>query len=180
MEKEKKVFKCHQRVHHVKINTFCHFISSTISSPQEYKIKYKCRRLTSSYSINWESFVKSWCFDRLLIIHWWGVSLSSAIMPFRYWDLPSCPAKLVSILQQQIWLLQDQSRGELQGDSTAWDRGWETYEERRYVTKGHFLATWFSISSSLHNGEETIAFPLHIQGMEKMATLHGLISTDFI
>ena len=49
----------------------------------------------------------------------WGVSLSSAIKPFTSWDLPSCPARLVSIFQQQMHVLHNHSRAELQGDRTV-------------------------------------------------------------
>ena len=53
----------------------------------------------------------------------WGVSLSSAIKPFTSWDLPSCPAMLLSIFQQQMHVLHHHSRAELQGDRTVQQDG---------------------------------------------------------
>lgn len=45
--------------------------------------------------------------------------MSSAIKPFTSWDLPSCPARLVSIFQQQMHVLHNHSSAELQGDGTV-------------------------------------------------------------
>lgn len=49
--------------------------------------------------------------------------MSSAIKPFTSWDLPSCPAMLLSIFQQQMHVLHHHSRAELQGDRTVQQDG---------------------------------------------------------
>lgn len=86
-----------------------------------------------------QSFVwSSWCLG-VLIIQCWGISLSSAIKPFTSWDLPSCPARLVSIFQQQMDVLHNHRRADLQGDRTVQQDG---EHAKKDVTKTHNNATF--------------------------------------
>lgn len=72
--------------------------------------------------------------------------MSSAIKLFTSWDLPSCPARLVSIFQQQMHILHNHGRAALQGARTLRQDGKRVKKD---VTKTHNNTTFHFIHCML-------------------------------
>ena len=112
----------------------------------------------------------------------WGVSLSSAIKPFTFWDLPSCPARLVSIFQQQMYVLHDHSRAELQGERTVRQDGKRVKKD---VTKTRHSATFHFVHCVLVRIVPTTSagwgrrWQHHVVLHQQIFTLYHLFSSLF-
>lgn len=112
----------------------------------------------------------------------WGVSLSSAIKPFTSWDLPSCPARLVSIFQQQMYVLHNHSRAELQGDGTVQQDGKRVKKD---VTKTRNNTTFHFVHCMLVRIVPATAagwgrrWQHHVVLHQQIFTLYHLVSSPF-